>query len=97
MGVETSPWREACFDAVSFGDVFGGATAHAAITDCGERFISSPTRKVLQDSIYMDDLIIAATEKIENMIKEVEHGLKKGNFIVKELVKTGDHSDTKEL
>ena len=41
--------------------------------------------------------MIAATEKIENMIKEVDQGLKKGNFIVKEWVKTGDHSDTKCL
>ena len=71
MVVETSAWREACFDAVSFGDVLGGATTQAAITDCGERFITSPTRKVLQDSIYMDDLILAAAEKIDNMIKEV--------------------------
>ena len=51
MGSETSDWREACFDAVSFGDVLGGATAQAAISDCSERFISSPTRKILQNSI----------------------------------------------
>ena len=31
------------------------------------------------------------------MIKEVDQGLKKGNIIVKEWVKTGDHSDTKCL
>ena len=31
------------------------------------------------------------------MIKEVDQGLKKGNFVVKEWVKTGDHSDTKFL
>ena len=31
------------------------------------------------------------------MIKEVDQGLKKGNFIVKEWVKTGDHSNTKCL
>ena len=80
---------------VSFGDVLGGATAQAAISDCSERFISSPTRKILQDSIYMDDLMIGADENIEQKVKEVDTGLKKGNFIVKEWVKTGDHVDTK--
>ena len=55
MGADTSAWRGACFDCVSFGDVLGGATAQAAITDCGERFISSPAREILQGSIYMDD------------------------------------------
>ena len=77
MGVETSPWTEACFDVVSFGDVLGGAIAQAAIADCGERFIPSPTRKVLQDSIYMDDLMLGADDNIDKMIKECDKGLKK--------------------
>ena len=51
MGADTSAWREARFDCVSFGDVLGGATAQAATTDCGERFIPSPAREILQGSI----------------------------------------------
>ena len=53
-----SDWKEACFDTVSFGDVLGGATAQAAISDCSDRFMSAPTRDTVQNSIYMDDLIL---------------------------------------
>ena len=97
MGADTSAWREACFDCVSFGDVLGGATAQAAITDCGERFIPSPAREILQGSIYMDDLMLGAAGKVDTMIKECDKGLKKGSFVVKEWIKTNDDKDTKFL
>ena len=90
-------WKEACFNTVSFGDVLGGATAQAAISDCSEKFISAPTRNIVQNSIYMDDLLIGADEDIEQKIKEVDSGLKQGNFIVKQWTKTGDPVDTKCL
>ncbi len=77
MGAETGDWREACFDCVSFGDVLGGATAQAAITDCGERFIPSPAREILQSSIYMDDLMLGSAGKVDTMIKECDKGSKK--------------------
>ena len=90
-------WKEACFSTVSFADVLGGATAGAAISDCSEKFISAPTRNIVQNSIYMDDLLIGADEDIEQKIKEVDSGLKQGNFIVKQWTKTGDPVDTKCL
>ena len=75
MGTDTSAWREACFDCVSFGDVLGGATAQAAIADCGERFIlPSPAREILQGSIFMDDLMIGAAGKVDTMINECDKG-----------------------
>ena len=63
MGSNDDYWREACFTAVSFGDVLGGSTSQLAINDCAERFISEAPRKSLIDSIYMDDtrLLLAAS------------------------------------
>ena len=97
MGSESDEWRKACFATVSFGDVLGGAIAQAAIGDCSERFISAPTRDILQDSIYMDDLLLEPDKDIDQKVKEVDAGLKKGNFIVKQWTKTGDPVDTKCL
>ena len=69
-----SEWREACFGTVSFGDVLGGAIAQAAISDCSERFISAPTRDILQNSIYMDDLLLGADKDIDQKVNEVDAG-----------------------
>ena len=68
--------KEACFNTVGFGDVLGRASPQAAISDCSERFISTPTRNIVQNSIYMDDLLLGADEDIDQKIKEVDSGLK---------------------
>ena len=47
-----SEWKEGCFGTVSFGDVLGGTTAQAAISDCSKRFNSAPTRNIVQNSIF---------------------------------------------
>ena len=85
-------WREASFTAVSFGDVLGGFTSQLAISDCAERFMGVNTRRYLTESIYMNDIMLALnspTNNVKTMVEEVDGGLKKGNFQVKEWVLTG--------
>ena len=100
MGSSEDYWREACFTVVSFGVVLGGSTSQLAINDCAETFISEAPRKSLTNSIYMDDIMLGSDSpenSIENMVQEVDSGLKKGNFEVKEWVKTGDYKQIKFL
>ena len=93
MGSFDDSWKEACFTTVSFGDMLGGSTAQLAISDCADRFMGVNTKKTLCDSTYMDDIMLpnySLNDKITNMVKEVDTGLNKADFKVKEWVITGE-------
>ena len=60
MGSNDDYWREACFTAVSFGDVLGGSTSQMAINDCAERFMPEAPRRSLVSSVYMDDIMLGS-------------------------------------
>ena len=50
--------------------------------------------------LNMDDIMLGSggpENSIENMVQEVDSGLKRGNFEVKEWVKTGDEKQVKFL
>ena len=64
-----------------------------AISDCADKFMGVNTRKSLCESIYMDDIMLPSysfKDKIANMVDEVDTGLNKANFNVKEWVLTGE-------
>ena len=63
MGSNDYYWREACFTAVSFGDVLGGSTSQLAINDCAERFMPEAPRKSLVSSVYMDDIMLKGDQQ----------------------------------
>jgi hypothetical protein len=92
MGSSGDYWKEACFTAVGFGDGLGGSSSQLAISDCANRFMGVNTRRFLTQSIYMEDIMLASNrpkENIKDMVAEVDSGLKKGNFQVKEWILTG--------
>ena len=93
MGSPDDFWKEACFITVSFGDVLGGSTAQLAISDCADKFMGVNTRKSLNESIYMDDIMLPSyslKDKIGNIVDKVDTGINKANFNVKEWVLTGE-------
>ena len=100
MGTDTA-WREAAFQCVSFGDQLGGQNASIAIHDCADRFISEPwIRTRLQSNIYMDDINLPTfrqDEDLDDMVSQVDLGLRRANFNVKDWTKTGDDCITKFL
>ena len=61
MGSSGDYWKEACFNAVSFGDGLGGSSSQLAISDCADRFMGVNTRRSLTQSIYMDDIMLASS------------------------------------
>ena len=93
MGSSGDYWKEACFTAVSFGDGLGGSSSQLTISDCADRFMGVNTRRALTQSIYMDDIMLPSNspkENIKSMVTEVDSGLKKENFQVKEWTLTGE-------
>ena len=89
MGTD-EPWKEACFTVVSFGDTLGGATAQLAIADCANRFMTPQAKETLEESIYMDDIMLPSNKRnIKSLVKEVDNGLRKGDFGVKEWTISG--------
>jgi hypothetical protein len=71
-----------------------------AINDCAERFMPEAPRKSLVSSVYMDDIMLGSDspdDPIEKVVQEVDTGLNKGNFQVKEWVKTHDKKSIKFL
>ena len=85
-------WSEVCFSTASFGDIQAGPISSLAIQECAEKFMQRPVASKLSRNIYMDDLLVGVQsgENLDEIIREIDTGLKQANFIIKKWIKTGD-------